>query len=124
MALILEGSAMQDCKELDILSVTTTVGSVAAAQALAREILAQRLAACVQVEPGLTALYHWKGELCQEPEVRLVIKTLPGCEAALGQLFGRHHPYEVPQFLAVVMAASPAYAAWARGEITVPAAIS
>jgi periplasmic divalent cation tolerance protein len=113
---------MQDCKEPDILSVTTTVGSVAAAQALAHEILAGRLAACVQIEQGLTSLYRWKGELCEEPEVRLVIKTLPGCEAALQALFAEHHPYEVPQFLAVAMSASAAYAQWARAEITTPQA--
>jgi periplasmic divalent cation tolerance protein len=113
---------MQDCKEPDILSVTTTVGSPAVAQALAREILARRLAACVQIEQGLASLYRWKGELCEEPEVRLVIKTLPGCEAALQALFAELHPYEVPQFLAVAMSASPAYAQWARAEITMPQA--
>jgi periplasmic divalent cation tolerance protein len=115
---ILEGHAMQDCKELDILSVTTTVGSLAAAQALAREIMDQRLAACVQVEPGVTSFYRWKGELCEDAEVRLVIKTLPGCEPALLALFARHHPYELPQFLAAPMTASPAYADWARAETT------
>ena len=111
---------MQDCKELDILSVSTTVGSLAAAQGLARQILAQRLAACVQIEQGLTSLYRWKGKLCEEPEVRLVIKTLPGCEAALQALFAEHHPYEVPQFLAAAMTASAAYAQWARAETVVP----
>jgi periplasmic divalent cation tolerance protein len=113
---------MQDCKELDILSVTTTVGSLADGQRLAREILAQRLAACVQIEQGMMSLYHWQGKLREEPEVRLVIKTLPGCEAALQALFAGHHPYEVPQFLAVSMSASPAYASWARAETAVPRA--
>jgi periplasmic divalent cation tolerance protein len=111
---------MQDPDELDILSVTTTVGSPAAATALAHEILAQRLAACVQLEPGITSLYRWQGELCEETEVRLVIKSLPGCAAALQALFAKHHPYEVPQFLAQRMSASPAYANWARAETLVP----
>jgi periplasmic divalent cation tolerance protein len=108
---------MQDPEEFDILSVTTTVGSLPAAQALAREILAGRLAACVQIDQGIMSLYCWQGELAQEPEVRLVIKTLPGCEAALQALFARHHPYELPQFLAVPMRASRAYGDWARAEI-------
>jgi len=115
-----KGVAMKDCKELDILSVTTTVGSLAAAQGLAREIIANRLAACVQIEEGVTSLYRWKGELREEPEVRLVIKSLPGCEGALQALFARHHPYEVPQFLAVRMNASLAYAEWARSETVRP----
>lgn len=113
---------MHDCKELDILSVTTTLGSLADAQALAREVLSRRLAACVQVEAGLTSMYHWKGALCEEPEVRLVIKTLPPCEGALQALFASHHPYEVPQFLSVRMAASAGYGSWARSEVAVPPA--
>lgn len=113
---------MQDCKELDILSITTTVGSLAAAQTLARDIVARRLAACVQVEPGLTSFYRWKGEPCEEPEVRLVIKTVPACEGALREFIARHHPYEVPQLLTVSMRASEAYAQWARSETAPPPA--
>jgi periplasmic divalent cation tolerance protein len=120
MGRLSEGRTMQDCKELDILSVTTTLGSLDAAKALANEILGQRLAACVQLEQGLTSLYHWKGELCEEAEVRLVIKSLPGCEAALQALFAQHHPYEVPQFLATTLRASQGYADWARAETRVP----
>lgn len=108
---------MQQCIEGDILTVTTTVGSVPAAQALAREILAARLAACVQLEDGLTSHYRWKGELCEEPEVRLVIKTLPGREPALQALFAKHHPHELPQFAAVRMKASEAYFEWVRAEV-------
>ena len=115
---------MQQPDDLDILSVTTTVGSPAEARALAHEILAQRLAACVQIDAGITSLYRWQGELCEESEVRVVIKSLPGCAAALEALFARHHPYEVPQFLAQRMSASPAYANWARAETLVPAANS
>jgi periplasmic divalent cation tolerance protein len=115
---ILEGGVMQQCIEGEILSVTTTVGSIEAAQALAREILAARLAACVQCEQGLVSLYRWKGELCEEPEVRLVIKTLPSCQPALQALFDRHHPYELPQFAAVTMQARKAYFEWVRGEVS------
>lgn len=111
---------MRDSGELDILSVTTTVGSLAAGQALAREIISRRLAACVQLEPGLTSFYWWKGQACEDAEVRLVIKTLPAHETALQEFFARHHPYDVPQFLAVRMRASEAYCAWVRSETTRP----
>jgi periplasmic divalent cation tolerance protein len=108
---------MHDCKDLDILAVTTTVGSLADAQELARRIVQERLAACVQVEQGLQSVYWWQGKLCEEPEMRLTIKTLPQREQALRELFAQAHPYEVPQFVAVVMRASAAYAAWVRGEV-------
>jgi len=113
---------MQDSSDLDILSVTTTVGSLADGQALARELIAQRLAACVQVEPGLISFYRWQGEQCESAEVRVVIKTLPGSEVALQAFFARHHPYDVPQFLGVPMRASEAYATWVRSETARPPA--
>lgn len=111
---------MEDCKDLDILTVTTTVGSLADAQALARAMLDRRLAACVQVEEGLTSFYRWEGRRCEDPEVRLTIKTLPACEGALQALFAQAHPYEVPQFLASRVRAAPAYAKWVHAEVAVP----
>lgn len=113
---------MQDCIELDILTVTTTVGSLADATALAREIVDLRLAACVQVEQGLLSFYRWQGRACEDPEVRLVIKTLPACEEALQALFASKHPYELPQFTAARLRASPAYAKWVRDEVALPPA--
>ena len=109
---------MEQCIEGDILTVTTTVGSMDAAQALARDLLAARLAACVQCEAGVTSLYRWKGELCEEPEVRLVIKTLPACEPALQAFFAGHHPYDLPQFTAVAMRSSSTYLEWVRAEVS------
>lgn len=113
---------MEDCKDLDILAVTTTVGSRADAQALARAILERRLAACVQVEERLTSFYRWEGKACEDPEVRLTIKTLPACEPLLRALFGEQHPYDLPQFLVTRMEASPEYHAWVQGEVATPAA--
>jgi periplasmic divalent cation tolerance protein len=104
----------------EILTVTTTVGSRADAQALGRAILQRRLAACVQVEEGLNSLYRWQGQDCEDAEVRLTIKTLPACEHALLALFAELHPYEVPQFLCVTMRASEAYYEWACREVTGP----
>jgi periplasmic divalent cation tolerance protein len=111
---------MQQSPARDILSVTTTVASLADAQALGRAILARRLAACVQIEQVLTSLYRWQGRPHEEAEVRLTIKTLPACAPALQALFRELHPYELPQFLAVCMQASEAYADWARGEVDLP----
>lgn len=113
---------MKDSKATDILAVTTTVGSRADADRLARELVRRRLAACVQVEEGLASHYRWRGALCAEPEVRLVIKTLPSARDALRDFFREHHPYDVPQFLAVAMSASEDYAQWVRGEVAPTAA--
>lgn len=111
---------MHDSREHEVSSISTTVGSRAAAQALARELLASRLAACIQIDQEITSFYRWQGKLCEEPEVRLTIKTLPGCEAALQALFAQHHPYEVPQFLVSRMSASPGYWQWMAAEVQLP----
>lgn len=113
---------MQDSAELEVLSVTTTVGSLADGQALARQIMAHRLAACVQIEHGVTSFYRWQGEQHEDAEVRMVIKTTPGREAALQEFFTQHHPYDLPQFLVTRMRASEAYATWVRAETSGPTA--
>ncbi|MFC5496001.1 divalent-cation tolerance protein CutA [Caenimonas terrae] len=95
-----------------VLSLVTTVGSQADAQQLAGLLLERRLAACVQVEPGLVSHYVWQGRRCEEPELRLTIKSLPDRAAALKALFDQHHPYELPQFLSTELDASSEYAAW------------
>lgn len=107
--------------DLVVLSVTTTVGSLAEAQALARDLVAERLAACVQLEPALQSFYRWEGRACEDAEVRLTIKTVPAAAAALQTFLARRHPYELPQFLATPMRASAAYAQWVRGEVVLPA---
>jgi len=114
---------MEDCKELDILSVTTTVASRAEGERLARTLMQRRLAACVQLEDGLTSFYRWQGKECQDAEVRLTLKTLPQCREALHAFFAEHHPHELPQFLATCMRASPEYHAWVRSEVSVHAGV-
>lgn len=108
---------MQDCKEYDILTVTTTVASLDEAKALAHALIERRLAACVQLEP-ITSVYRWQGALHDGPEVRLSIKTLPGREVALQAFFDQQHPYDLPQFLGVLQCASAAYARWVREEVS------
>ncbi|HWJ96319.1 MAG TPA: divalent-cation tolerance protein CutA [Telluria sp.] len=106
--------------ELEVLTVTTTVATLPAAEALAQRILDSKLAACVQIDAAVSSLYRWQGAACHEPELRLVIKTLPACEPALQALFAEHHPYDLPQFVAVPARASPAYAQWVRDAIRPP----
>lgn len=110
-----------DPQEHGILVVTTTVGSEADATALARAMVEQRLAACVQIDRDVTSLYRWKGDLCEDREARLVIKTTPAREAALRAFLAEHHPYELPQFVAMTAAASAEYARWVRDEVSASA---
>lgn len=88
--------------------LTTTAGEAEAA-ALARTILAARLAACVQVQP-IRSFYVWQGKSCDEPECLLYIKTRTEHYAALEELIRGHHSYDTPEILALpILAGSPPY---------------
>jgi periplasmic divalent cation tolerance protein len=90
---------MAQSSDCEVASVATTVGTMDAARELARQVLEARLAACVQLDHGVTSHFRWQGELSEAPEVRLLIKTLPECVPALQALLAAAHPYELPQFL-------------------------
>ncbi|HYF16450.1 MAG TPA: divalent-cation tolerance protein CutA [Ramlibacter sp.] len=107
---------MDGCQATDILSLTTTVGSLDDARRLAQGLLEQRLAACVQLEEITESHYRWESRLCADPEVRLTIKSRPQRLAALQAFFAEHHPYDVPQLLWQVLSGSDAYAGWVQGE--------
>ena len=93
-------------------NVVTTIDSAEAARTLARELLGLRLAACVQID-AIESLYHWDGQVQQEPEWRLQCKTPARHVQALQQAIVRLHPYDVPQIYALPLQAVHApYAQW------------
>jgi periplasmic divalent cation tolerance protein len=79
--------------------ITTTVPTRDDARRIARALLAERLAACVQLLP-IESHYVWQGEQKAEPEVMLLVKTRAGLfEAAITRIKALH-PYEVPEIVA------------------------
>ena len=93
--------------------VITTLPDREAAQAIARTLVEERLAACVNVLPAMTSVYRWKGQVEQDREQQLVIKTtadrLPSLEARIREL----HTYELPEFLVIATdEGAAAYLAW------------
>ena len=103
---------MDDLETIDILGVTTTVGTEADARRIARGLVEARLAACVQIDAGITSVYRWEGRVCEEAEWRLVIKTVPDRLPALEAYLREHHPYELPQLVVARLRGSDAYARW------------
>lgn len=83
---------------------------------LARTLVEEGLAACVNVVPGVTSVYRWEGRVQQDAEVLLVVKTHPTRLAALEARVLELHPYDVPEFVVLAAAhASVAYLAWLAG---------
>lgn len=88
------------------------------AQELARTLVSERLAGCVNVMPGLHSIYRWEGEVAEDPETLLLIKTVgeqyPALEARIKSL----HPYEVPEIVALPFdRASPEFLSWLRESV-------
>lgn len=98
--------------------VLTTAGSHDEAQRIAHTLVERRLAACVNLIPGLTSIYRWQGAVESQSEVLLLIKTsrqlLPALEAALHEL----HSYQVPEFVVLsVESGSAAYLDWLAASL-------
>ncbi len=93
--------------------VYTTVADEAAAVALADRIVDGRVAACVQIVPRIRSVYRWQGTVRHDDEAQLVIKTTVDRYDALAALVVEHHPYELPELVAVpVSHGSAAYLDW------------
>jgi periplasmic divalent cation tolerance protein len=96
------------------LVVLVTCSSMAEAQRIARGVVEERLAACVNILPGAVhSIYRWKGKVESARERLLLIKTSRKRLAKLRTAVERLHSYDVPEFVALpIAAASPAYLAW------------
>ena len=93
--------------------VLTTCPNLQEAESLAGTIVNNRLAACVQVLPQMTSYYVWEGEMQQESEHLLLIKTLPEKWDELQALITKEHSYSVPEIVAVdAERVSGPYADW------------
>jgi periplasmic divalent cation tolerance protein len=103
--------------ESEAVLVLTTLGTEADATALARTLVEERLAACVNVLPVMTSIYRWKGSVEQEHEQQLLIKTTAGRVEALAARLRQLHPYELPEFIVLDAAASAAYGQWVKESV-------
>jgi periplasmic divalent cation tolerance protein len=90
-----------------------TCPDAASAERLAEALVAERLAACVNVLPGVRSVYRWQGALERADEVLLLVKTTRGRLDALVARLPALHPYELPELVAVEAAGGlPAYLDW------------
>lgn len=81
------------------IAVVTTVGTEEQAYLIAREIIARRQAACVNILPGVRSIYRWQGKICKDGELLLVIKTLEDEFEGVATTIRELHSYELPEIL-------------------------
>jgi periplasmic divalent cation tolerance protein len=91
---------------------------------IAETVVGERLAACVNLVPGVRSIYRWQGTVEQADEVMLVLKTSAARLDALTARLQALHPYELPEVIAVeATGGSAAYLAWVA-DATCPGARS
>lgn len=97
--------------------VLITAGSRKTAHAIARALVVERLAACVNVLPRIRSTYRWKGRVVNDAEWMLLAKSRRSRFTALAARVRELHPYEVPEIVALEIAAGSApYLHWLLGE--------
>jgi periplasmic divalent cation tolerance protein len=93
--------------------VLSTVGSAEDAERIAGALVARRLAACVNIVPGVRSIYRWKGRVETDDERLLVIKTRRDRFEAVREALVALHPYDLPEAIVLPIEAGHApYLAW------------
>lgn len=101
--------------------MVTNLPDAASARALAEHVVAERLAACVNILAPCRSVYRWQGKVEEAEEVPLLMKTSADRYAALEAAIRARHPYELPEIVAVPISHGlPDYLAWLAAETTPP----
>jgi len=102
---------------MDTLLVLTNLPDAGTARTLANHLVAQRVAACVNILAPCRSVYRWQGKVEDAEEVPLLIKTTAARYAELEAVIREHHPYELPEIVAVAISHGlPGYLAWVAAE--------
>jgi periplasmic divalent cation tolerance protein len=97
-----------------------TIDDPAKAANIARILVEKHLAACVNIIPEIQSIYSWKGQICDEKERLMIIKTRRTLFSELQAAIKELHPYEVPEIIAVdIEDGLPEYLQWIN-DSTVP----
>lgn len=99
----------------DLVLIYTTAASLVEAERLGAMLVEGRLAACVNVLPGMRSIYRWKGEVERADEAVLIVKTRRGLVEEARRAFRAAHSYQTPAFLVIEVPEGDAdYLAWLR----------
>lgn len=97
--------------------VMTNVPDDAVAMDMARRLVEQKLAACVNRLPGVRSIYRWQGVVEEADEITLFIKTTQKCYVELEAAIKALHPYQVPEIIVVpLVGGSQSYLDWIAHE--------
>ncbi len=101
------------------LVLLSTFPSTDKAAEIARVLVEERLAACVNLVGEVRSIYRWQGDISDDREALAIIKTTPERYAALEARLRALHPYEVPELIALPVTAGAApYLAWLGAQVS------
>jgi len=102
---------------MSVLLVLTNLPDRAAAERLAEVLVEKRLAACINILAPCRSVYRWQGAVQRDEEHPVLIKTTREAYAELESLIRAHHPYELPEIVAVrIDRGLPAYLDWVAAQ--------
>ena len=102
----------------DFQIVLSTCGDRETAERIAHRLVEQRLAACVNILPGVQSVYRWQGAVESAAEVLMLIKTKAPLIQEVQSIVASLHSYEVPEFLVLpISGGSDAYMAWLEASL-------
>lgn len=105
---------------MDAILIITNLPDQASAEVLAQQLVQERLAACVNIMPACTSVYHWQDKVETAQEIPVLIKTTRQRYEAIEQYIRSTHPYELPEIIIVPLAGGlPAYLDWIAKETTI-----
>ena len=108
-----------DVATSELIVVLMTAADEPEAARVAEMLVAKKLAACVQILPGMQSIYVWQGEVQREGEVLLLAKATRANFDELEREVRAIHSYETPEIVAVPMvAASPSYLRWLKESVS------
>ena len=101
----------------DAVVILVTAGSEAEAELIAKALIEERLAACVNILSPIRSVYRWEGKVSNDREWLLLIKTRAERFAAVETKVKALHSYQVPEVLALpITAGAEGYMRWLRAE--------
>ena len=99
----------------ELIVIMTTFPDLELANSIAKTLVEEKLAACLQVMPSMTSTYLWDGKLCQDSEHLVFIKTIASNYELVVARLRSLHPYEVPEIIALpAIAVEQNYLLWAK----------
>lgn len=103
---------------MDFIVVYITAPDEQMAVAIAKELVGQRLAACVNIVRNIRSIYSWHGKIEDDQEVLMIVKTMRGRFEKLKQTVKEIHSYTVPEIIAIpIVDGSEDYLNWLRDEV-------